>query len=117
MTISVMPSTLPRLISQHFNPFIIVPENTGNYDEDGSYVPPLPDSGESIDEHGKEHGSEEVEESPEVSQFREVHEVRFQGEVGPLGGHRLCKIKCEHGRWIGPLCAINEQGKLFNLTQ
>ncbi|XP_062547115.1 locomotion-related protein Hikaru genki isoform X3 [Armigeres subalbatus] len=77
----------------------------GQYDEDGSYVPPLPDSHESPDE---EKESEEIEESPELHQFREVSEVRFPGEVGPLGGHRLCKIQCVKGHWVGPLCAMNE---------
>ncbi|XP_055543249.1 locomotion-related protein Hikaru genki isoform X2 [Wyeomyia smithii] len=79
--------------------------NKGQYDEDGSYVPPLPDSRESPDE---EKESEEIEESPELHQFREVMEVRFPGEVGPLGGHRLCKIQCIKGHWVGPLCAMNE---------
>ncbi|XP_050076924.1 locomotion-related protein Hikaru genki-like isoform X3 [Anopheles maculipalpis] len=78
----------------------------GQYDEDGSYVPPLPDSAENPDREDKE--SEEVEESPELHQFREVSEVRFPGEVGPLGGHRLCKIQCIRGHWVGPLCAMNE---------
>ncbi|XP_055598594.1 locomotion-related protein Hikaru genki-like isoform X2 [Uranotaenia lowii] len=77
----------------------------GQYDEDGGYVPPLPDSHESVDEKEE---SEEIEESPELHQFREVSEVRFPGEVGPLGGHRLCKIQCIKGHWIGPLCAMNE---------
>ncbi|XP_035917392.1 locomotion-related protein Hikaru genki-like [Anopheles stephensi] len=80
--------------------------NKGQYDEDGSYVPPLPDSAENPDREDKE--SEEVEESPELHQFREVSEVRFPGEVGPLGGHRLCKIQCIRGHWVGPLCAMNE---------
>ncbi|XP_053666497.1 locomotion-related protein Hikaru genki-like [Anopheles marshallii] len=80
--------------------------NKGQYDEDGSYVPPLPDSAENPDREEKE--SEEVEESPELHQFREVSEVRFPGEVGPLGGHRLCKIQCIRGHWVGPLCAMNE---------
>lgn len=79
---------------------------TGQYDEDGSYVPPLPDSAENPDREDKE--SEEVDESPELHQFREVSEVRFPGEVGPLGGHRLCKIQCIRGHWVGPLCAMNE---------
>ncbi|XP_029708621.2 locomotion-related protein Hikaru genki isoform X4 [Aedes albopictus] len=79
--------------------------NKGQYDEDGSYVPPLPDSHEGPDE---EKESEEIEESPELHQFREVSEVRFPGEVGPLGGHRLCKIQCVKGHWVGPLCAMNE---------
>ncbi|XP_049286793.1 locomotion-related protein Hikaru genki-like isoform X1 [Anopheles funestus] len=80
--------------------------NKGQYDEDGSYVPPLPDSAENPDRKDEE--SEEVEESPELHQFREVSEVRFPGEVGPLGGHRLCKIQCIRGHWVGPLCAMNE---------
>lgn len=79
--------------------------NKGNFDEDGSFVPPLPDSRENPD---REESSEEIEESPELHQFREVSEVRFQGEVGPLGGHRLCKIQCVKGHWVGPVCAMNE---------
>ncbi|KFB41459.1 hypothetical protein ZHAS_00009095 [Anopheles sinensis] len=80
--------------------------NKGQYDEEGSFVPPLPDSAESPDRDEKD--SEETEESPELHQFREVSEVRFPGEVGPLGGHRLCKIQCVRGNWVGPLCAMNE---------
>ncbi|XP_035772846.1 locomotion-related protein Hikaru genki-like isoform X2 [Anopheles albimanus] len=78
----------------------------GQYDEDGSYVPPLPDSAENPDREDKD--SEEVEESPELHQFREASEVRFPAEVGPLGGHRLCKIQCIRGHWVGPLCIMNE---------
>ncbi|XP_035772845.1 locomotion-related protein Hikaru genki-like isoform X1 [Anopheles albimanus] len=80
--------------------------NKGQYDEDGSYVPPLPDSAENPDREDKD--SEEVEESPELHQFREASEVRFPAEVGPLGGHRLCKIQCIRGHWVGPLCIMNE---------
>lgn len=43
--------------------------------------------------------SEEIDELPEQSVFREVSEVRFPAEVGPLGTHRLCKIKCIDGMW------------------
>lgn len=35
--------------------------------------------------------------------------MRFPAEVGPLGTHRLCKIKCVDGLWQGPLCAAPEQ--------
>lgn len=73
--------------------------------EDGDFwVPPLPDSEEDSDEE------EESTEEPELAQFREVTEVRFPAEVGPLGGQRVCKIKCVEGEWVGPLCALNEQG-------
>lgn len=68
-------------------------------------MPPLPESEEDSDEE------EESTEEPELAQFREVTEVRFPAEVGPLGGQRVCKIKCVEGEWVGPLCALNEQGK------
>lgn len=79
----------------------------GQIDEEGQY---LPDSEEDSHSHEKEKDSEEIDESPEVSIFREVTEVRFPAEVGPLGGHRICKIKCVDGFWIGPLCASPETG-------
>lgn len=44
-------------------------------------------------------------------QFTEVSEIRFPGEIGPLGDRRLCKIRCIKGKWVGPLCATNEEGK------
>lgn len=53
--------------------------------------------------------SEEIDEPPEHSIYREVSEVRFPAEVGPLGTHRLCKIKCIDGMWQGPLCAAPDQ--------
>lgn len=53
--------------------------------------------------------SEELEEPPNEGIFREVSEVRFPAEVGPLGTHRLCKIKCIDGMWQGPLCAAPDQ--------
>jgi hypothetical protein len=62
-----------------------------------------------IDSEEIEETTSEEEEDPIITQFREVSEVRFPGEVGPLGDHRLCKIKCVDGKWIGPLCAMNEQ--------
>lgn len=63
--------------------------------------------------------SEETDDVPEQSIFKEVTEVRFPAEVGPLGmfesfdvvlfpliffpkgTHRLCKIKCIEGMWQG----------------
>lgn len=56
-----------------------------------------------------EKDSEEIDEAPGESVFREVSEVRFPAEVGPLGTHRLCTIKCIEGMWQGPLCASTEQ--------
>jgi hypothetical protein len=56
-----------------------------------------------------EKDSEEIDEPPEQGVFREVSEVRFPAEVGPLGTHRLCKIKCIDGMWQGPLCAAPDQ--------
>lgn len=73
-------------------------------------MPPLPESEEDSDEE------EESTEEPELAQFREVTEVRFPAEVGPLGGQRVCKIKCVDGEWVGPLCALNEQGKYVTYT-
>lgn len=64
-----------------------------------------------IDEHEESEEEEEEEEDEEVH-FDEVSEVRFPGEVGPLGDRRLCKIRCVKGKWIGPLCAANEEGNL-----
>lgn len=78
----------------------------GGYDEEGQYIPHSPDESES--ESGEE---EEEEESAEHEHFGEVTEVRFPGEVGPLGDRRLCKIRCVKGKWVGPLCATNEEGK------
>lgn len=43
--------------------------------------------------------------------FREVSEVRFPAEVGPLGTHRLCKIRCIDGMWQGPLCAAPDDAE------
>lgn len=77
-------------------------------EDESFWVPPLPGDSE---EESEEHEEDNTEE-PELAQFREVSEVRFPAEVGPLGGKRTCKIKCVEGEWIGPLCALNEQGKL-----
>lgn len=83
----------------------------GGYDEEGQYIPHSPDESES--ESGEE---EEEEESAEHEHFGEVTEVRFPGEVGPLGDRRLCKIRCVKGKWVGPLCATNEEGKNVSST-
>jgi hypothetical protein len=40
----------------------------------------------------------------------EVTEVKFSGQIGPLGEKRLCKIKCIGGNWVGPLCQ-NQEGE------
>ncbi|XP_023704995.2 locomotion-related protein Hikaru genki [Cryptotermes secundus] len=40
----------------------------------------------------------------------EVTEVKFSGQIGPLGEKRLCKIKCIGGNWVGPLCQNQEEG-------
>lgn len=72
-------------------------------DEDGQFVPHSPD------EEGESEESDEDESSEPVN-FSEVTEVRFPGEVGPLGDRRLCKIRCVKGKWVGPLCATNEEG-------
>lgn len=72
-------------------------------DEDGQFVPHSPD------EEGESEESDEDESSEPVN-FSEVTEVRFPGEVGPLGDRRLCKIRCVKGKWVGPLCATNDEG-------
>lgn len=55
----------------------------GQHDEDGN----LP--GESEEDHNQsrepDKDSEEIDEIPEQSIFKEVSEVRFPAEVGPLG--------------------------------
>lgn len=79
-------------------------------DEESPYV--LPEH-ETESESGEE---EEVEESAEHEHFGEVTEVRFPGEVGPLGDRRLCKIRCVRGKWVGPLCATNDEGKFCVTT-
>lgn len=78
----------------------------GIFDEDGGYTPIHPDEVESEEEE------EEEEEVDIQQQFTEVSEIRFPGEIGPLGDRRLCKIRCVKGKWVGPLCATNEEGKL-----
>lgn len=77
----------------------------GIFDEDGGYTPIHPDEVESEEEE------EEEEEVDIQQQFTEVSEIRFPGEIGPLGDRRLCKIRCVKGKWVGPLCATNEEGK------
>lgn len=74
-------------------------------DEEGQYIPHSPDG-----EEGESAEEEEEEESAEHEHFGEVTEVRFPGEVGPLGDRRLCKIRCVKGKWVGPLCATHEDG-------
>ncbi|XP_067012252.1 locomotion-related protein Hikaru genki [Anabrus simplex] len=44
------------------------------------------------------------------SDYAEVKEVKFSGEIGPLGEKRLCKIKCIGGEWVGPLCQNHDDG-------
>lgn len=75
---------------------------TAGVDEEGAYIPHSPDEEESEE-------SDEDDSDEQVS-FSEVTEVRFPGEVGPLGDRRLCKIRCVKGKWVGPLCATNEEG-------
>lgn len=64
---------------------------------------------EDIPSKEKDKDSEEIDEPENHAIFREVSEVRFPAEVGPLGTHRLCKIKCIDGMWQGPLCAAPDQ--------
>lgn len=70
---------------------------------------------EEIQSKEKDRDSEEIDEPVEQSVFREVSEVRFPAEVGPLGTHRLCKIKCIEGMWQGPLCAAPDEGETGQL--
>ncbi|XP_071444588.1 locomotion-related protein Hikaru genki [Hetaerina americana] len=47
--------------------------------------------------------------------YSAVTEVKFPGEIGPLGATRLCKIKCVGGQWVGPLCLVEgEDGGRFH---
>lgn len=71
--------------------------------EEDSHVPPLPDELESEE-------IEEEEEEEDLDPFHEISEIRFPGEVGPLGDRRLCKIRCIKGKWVGPLCT-NDEGE------
>ncbi|KAJ6640580.1 Locomotion-related protein Hikaru genki [Pseudolycoriella hygida] len=75
----------------------------GGYDEEGQYIP------HSTDEETETETEEEEEESEENVNFDEVTEVRFPSEIGPLGDRRLCKIRCIKGKWVGPLCATNDE--------
>ncbi|KAH8402195.1 hypothetical protein KR009_010427 [Drosophila setifemur] len=78
-------------------------KDKGIYDEDAGYSPVHPDDAE-FDED-----EEEDEEVDILQQFTEVSEIRFPGEIGPMGDRRLCKIRCVKGKWVGPLCATNEE--------
>ncbi|XP_017027302.1 locomotion-related protein Hikaru genki isoform X4 [Drosophila kikkawai] len=78
-------------------------KDKGIYDEDSGYTPIHPDDAE-FDED-----EEEDEEVDILQQFTEVSEIRFPGEIGPMGDRRLCKIRCVKGKWVGPLCATNEE--------
>ncbi|XP_068222182.1 locomotion-related protein Hikaru genki-like [Palaemon carinicauda] len=40
-------------------------------------------------------------------------EVMFMGVVGPSDEKRVCKIKCIDGRWVGPLCSLQQDSNLF----
>ncbi|XP_075165100.1 locomotion-related protein hikaru genki isoform X2 [Haematobia irritans] len=84
-------------------------KDKGIFDEDGGYSPVHPDEGESDEE------DEEEEEIDIQQQFTEVSEIRFPGEIGPLGDRRLCKIRCVKGKWVGPLCATNEEDENGNV--
>lgn len=79
----------------------------GPHDDDGNFQGESEEDIPSREKQDKD--SEEIDEAPEQSVFREISEVRFPAEVGPLGTHRLCKIKCIEGMWQGPLCAAPEQ--------
>ncbi|KPU76371.1 uncharacterized protein Dana_GF13090, isoform C [Drosophila ananassae] len=78
-------------------------KDKGIYDEETGYSPVHPDDPEFEEEE------EEDEEVDILQQFTEVSEIRFPGEIGPMGDRRLCKIRCVKGKWVGPLCATNEE--------
>ncbi|XP_032590250.1 locomotion-related protein Hikaru genki isoform X2 [Drosophila grimshawi] len=78
-------------------------KDKGIYDEETGYSPMHTDDSE-FDED-----EEEDEEIDILQQFTEVSEIRFPGEIGPMGDRRLCKIRCVKGKWVGPLCATNEE--------
>ncbi|KAL7735214.1 hypothetical protein ACLKA6_016128 [Drosophila palustris] len=78
-------------------------KDKGIYDEETGYPPVHTDDSE-FDED-----EEEEEEIDILQQFTEVSEIRFPGEIGPMGDRRLCKIRCVKGKWVGPLCATNEE--------
>lgn len=86
----------------------------GTIDDDGHFRE-LDSEEEEVPSKEKDRDSEEIDEPPEQSVFREVSEVRFPAEVGPLGTHRLCKIKCIEGMWQGPLCAAPDEGETGQL--
>ncbi|XP_030368879.1 locomotion-related protein Hikaru genki isoform X4 [Scaptodrosophila lebanonensis] len=78
-------------------------KDKGIYDEEAGYSPVHPDDTDSDEEE------DEDEEVDILQQFTEVSEIRFPGEIGPMGDRRLCKIRCVKGKWVGPLCATNEE--------
>ncbi|TMW44682.1 hypothetical protein DOY81_010236 [Sarcophaga bullata] len=78
-------------------------KDKGIFDEEGTHYPVHTDEGDSEEE------DEEEDEIDIQQQFTEVSEIRFPGEIGPLGDRRLCKIRCIKGKWVGPLCATNEE--------
>lgn len=82
--------------------------HTAGYDEEVQSVPYGPDDDDDSEE-------EPEEDSEEGIHFDEVTEVRFPGEVGPMGDRRLCKIRCIKGKWVGPLCASSNEGNKKNL--
>ncbi|XP_037948963.1 locomotion-related protein Hikaru genki isoform X2 [Teleopsis dalmanni] len=85
-------------------------KDKGIFDEEGGYAPVHPDDTDSGEEE------EEDEEVDIEQQFTEVSEIRFPGEIGPLGDRRLCKIRCIKGKWVGPLCATNEEDDYGNVN-
>ncbi|KAM7342254.1 locomotion-related protein hikaru genki isoform 2-T5 [Cochliomyia hominivorax] len=84
-------------------------KDKGIFDEEGTHYPVHTDEGESDEE------DEEEDEIDIQQQFTEVSEIRFPGEIGPLGDRRLCKIRCIKGKWVGPLCATNEEDENGNV--
>ncbi|XP_066959813.1 locomotion-related protein Hikaru genki isoform X1 [Macrobrachium rosenbergii] len=50
---------------------------------------------------------------PVADSTDQVQEVMFMGVVGPFDEKRVCKIKCIDGRWVGPLCSLQQDSNRF----
>lgn len=72
-------------------------------DEEGQYIV------HAVDDTEDEEEEEEEEDTEEHDHFGEVTEVRFPAEVGAVGERKLCRIRCVHGKWVGPICATKDE--------
>lgn len=59
------------------------------------------------DDSDDDEEDEEEEDDIEHDHFSEVTEVRFPTEIGPMGERKICRLRCVHGRWVGPICTSN----------